>query len=131
MKNNNVNPMANARELGFSIINSAEYEALKKSEQDILNNKTLLDFLRNSDLIQGENDNSIKLKLDSSKIQEIQQKFNESTEIIQYLEANRNYERLLKNIYNIIEYITEDKKLSNSNKGCCGKCHSNCTGCEK
>ncbi|SCG83368.1 hypothetical protein DW1_1800 [Proteiniborus sp. DW1] len=131
MGNNVESPIKLARELGFSILNSAEYNSLKKSEEELLNNEAALNLLNSLGYIEVQNDNSIKLKLDIIEIKEMQNTVDMNIVIKQYLEAKKNYDNLLKNIYNIIEYITGETKISNSNNRCCGKCNSNCANCKK
>lgn len=134
MENNNANPIKIARELGYSIVNSTEYVTYKRIEEEIINNKILLNLLKNIEAIPRSNDNSTsidKVVLDSPRIQEILSSINDNTIIRQYLEAKKSYEKLIKNINNIIEYMTGEIKTTSSNNGCCGKCHSGCTSCEK
>jgi len=47
-----------------------------------------------------------------------------------YLQAKKDYERLLKNVYNIIEYIIGEPRLNDCNK-CCGKCNGGCYNRQK
>ncbi|WIV10940.1 hypothetical protein [Proteiniborus sp. MB09-C3] len=66
------------------------------------------------------------------KLEEEMQNETENDITIQnYLQAKKDYEKLLKNVYNIIEYMTGETRLISSSDGCCGKCHSNCSGCAK
>lgn len=135
MENKNTNPIKLARELGFSIINSTEYITLKKLEEEIINSEISLNLLKSIEAIQSSNDNSTSIEnlvLDSPKTQEIQSEINDSTIIKQYLEGKKSYEKLLKNVFNIIEYMTgEIRATSSSGNGCCGQCHNGCAGCEK
>lgn len=135
MENKNTNPIKLARELGFSIINSTEYITLKKLEEEIINSEISLNLLKSIEAIQSSNDNSTSIEnlvLDSPKTQEIQSEINDSTIIKQYLEGKKSYEKLLKNVFNIIEYMTgEIRATSSSSNGCCGQCHNGCAGCEK
>lgn len=114
MENNNANPIKIARELGYSIVNSTEYVTYKRIEEEIINNKILLNLLKNIEAIPRSNDNSTsidKVVLDSPRIQEILSSINDNTIIRQYLEAKKSYEKLIKNINNIIEYMTDRKSV--------------------
>ncbi|MFA5524852.1 MAG: YlbF family regulator [Tissierellales bacterium] len=129
MENNNIIPIKLARELGFSIIDSNEYINLKKLEEEIISQN----LLENVEVVQGSHDNTTNIEnmvLNTSSNEQIQRSYNDSNIIQQYLEAKKNYDKLLKNIYNIIEYITGDLKKSSSVTGCCGKCNAGCNGCE-
>lgn len=125
------NPLKLARELGFSILNSTEYKYLKKLEEELMNNELALNLLNDMEAVEIQSDNSIKLKTDNIEIQAMHNSIDGKDAIQKYLEAKENYSKLLKNIYNLIEYISGEAKLSSSNSGCCGKCNSNCMNRKK
>ncbi len=136
MKNNKANPLELARELCYSIYDSMEYKALKKAEEDILNNNIVTGYLNSIEEAQEQHNNFMSTNAYNFetillKIQEVQNR-EEVEDLIQiFFQAKKDYEKLLSNIYNIIEYMTGEHKLMSSGNGCCGKCHSNCSNCVK
>lgn len=136
MKNNKANPIELARELCFSIYDSMEYKAFKKAEEDILNNDIVIGYLNNIEEAQEQHNNfmstnAYNLEAILLKIQEVQNKEKVEDLIQNYFQAKKDYNKLLSNIYAIIEYMTGNFKLKSSDKGCCGKCHSDCSNCAK
>lgn len=90
MESKKITPMMLARELGLSIINSVEFNALKNLEDEILN---------------------------------LDDKFCDENLLKAYLQAKKDYERLVRNVYNILECIIGESKLDNKCNKCCGKCN--------
>ena len=137
MKNKS-NPLDKARELGFAISQSSEYEDLIKAEEDYLNDSDA------ENLIKDLNDKKIEynlLKNDCSKenktlelekeINELQEKINNNKAIQNLYSCQNNHEKLLKNINNIINFITNNDERISINATVNNKSCSSCTGCCK
>lgn len=137
MKNNYLpTPTDLARVLGSSIIDSVQYRTLIKTEEEVLNNEVASELLSElktkqkeyADLSSTDSHNREKLVL---SLQEIQRKIDDNDLILNYYRANEDYEKLLKNIYNIIDFIIGKHKLTGLDNDSCNKCNSNCSGCAK
>lgn len=136
MENKTKNPIAIARDLGFSIYDSIEYRTFKKAEEEILNDEITSNLLSQMKEMQKQynnatSSNSGNIKVIQLRIQQVQKEIEENSIIQHYFLAQKEYEKLLNNINNIIKYmIGEFKSIYPSNE-CCGKCHSDCSHCTK
>lgn len=122
-----------ARELGNSIIQSIEFQNLLKAEEDYHNDVDLLNLIETLNKIKDkynsekstEHDDYVYLK----EIKKLEQSLNENPTIKNLNIAKSNYDKLFKNINNLISYITDEEsrvsvELFKDKKGCggCGGC---------
>lgn len=120
-----------ARDLGLAITDSKEYSNLKEAEKNFLNNQEASNLIN---LIEKKKEEfnliTRKKEYDSSYAKEVLndikkiQKDIDSNPIISHLyHCQKEYDKLIKNINDIIDYMTGNNRKKN---GC-----SNCSGCSK
>lgn len=130
---NATNVLDKTRELGYSIIHSIEFQALLKAEENFHNDIELLTLIEtfnkskneyDSEKSVGHNDDE-RLK----KIKQLEQSLSENSTLKKLDIAKSNYDKLFKNINNLISYITDEEsrvsvELFKDKKGCggCGGC---------
>ncbi|WP_425449682.1 YlbF family regulator [Dethiothermospora halolimnae] len=116
-----------ARELARAIVESEEYILLKESEKSLHNDKKASDLLStyNKKL---DKFNEIKFKRDEEllkkyheEITKLKDDIDNNTTINNLYRCQKNYDNLISNINNIINYFTGNDKKSK-----CG----NCSGCK-
>lgn len=93
----------------------------------MLNDTVASNLIKNMKEIQkqylgAKSTNPDNLEMLFLKIQELQKKIDDNNLIKNYYQANKDYEKLLKNVYNTIDYLTGRYKLNSLNNGCCSKC---------
>ncbi|MGF7057073.1 cell fate (sporulation/competence/biofilm development) regulator YlbF (YheA/YmcA/DUF963 family) [Brassicibacter mesophilus] len=127
MKMNKANPLDKARELGQAIFQSSEYLALRKAEAEFHDDKDAASLLndlkiakeRYSNFFNNEfsNCNDYSEPQLKNQIDTLQDKINHNLAIHNLYKAQENYDILIKNINNIINYITgKEKKQCSSSK---------------
>lgn len=124
--NNTNGVLDKARELGNSITQSIEFQALLKAEDDFRNDIELLSLIGVIDKIKATSSQEEYLE----DIITLEEEINKSSIMIELNLAKKNYDKLLKDINNIISYITDEESrvlfsTSKSKKGC----GSSCGGC--
>ena len=122
----NSNPLELARELGISILNSKELEMYIKAETLLKNNKYSMDLKNLYNIKLKEYNDSLSSNEDSDLLKKellgLKDKIDSNSFINNYNKTKEDYDKLLKNINNILDYIT-----NNNWKG--SKC--SCGGCNK
>ncbi|AFS78525.1 hypothetical protein Curi_c15160 [Gottschalkia acidurici 9a] len=126
-----VNPLDKARELGYAILQSVEYENLIKAEEDYYNDpdatllvKRLNDKKSEYNLLDDKSDKE-------NEINKLQQAIENNTAIQNLYQCKNRYNKLLTNIDNIIKFITNESERTSidtvhEKRGCNG-----CSGCCK
>ena len=128
MKMNNTNSFDKARELGYAIIHSEEYLNLRKAEAEFHDSKNAARLLDELNIAQNKYNNLLNNGMDDRKvsllkdqIEKIQENIDHNLAIQNLYNAQKKYDNFIKNINNIIDYITgEEKKECSSNK--CSSC---------
>lgn len=126
-----IEPLDKARDLGLAIIDSKEYCNLKEAEKNLLNNQEASSLIS---LFEKKNEEfsiiTRKKEYDSNYVKEVVsdikriQKDIDNNPIISHLyHCQKKYDKLIKNINDIIDYMTGNNRKKN---GC-----SNCSGCSK
>lgn len=133
MKNNIKNPLDVARELGYSIIESNEFYLLKKAEEKLFNDEKAFKLINEINGLKNQYDNErqtpgIKVDEIDLKIERVQSQIDSNIIIQEYLNAKKNYEKLISNIYNVLEYFLGEYNINNR---CSRKCNSDCSNCKK
>lgn len=113
----NNNPLDSARNLAYCILNSKEYSDLIEAEEQYLGDNYAINLVR-----ELNNSNICSLN-------EIQKKIDNNTTIQNLYECQNEYKKLLKNIDNIVKFITSENERVNINLipnsqmcgGCCKK----------
>lgn len=108
------------RDLGYAIVDSKEYQGLIKAEENFYN-----------DLELSKNLSDLEALTDESELIKLEEKINNSSTMKNLIEAREKYDKLFKNINNLISYMTDEEsriKLKKKKSGC-GGCTSSCSGC--
>ena len=121
--NNTNGALDKARELGNSITQSIEFQLLLKAEDDFHNDIELLSLIEVLDKIKATSSHEEYLE----DIDTLEEEINKSSTMIELTLAKKNYDKLLKDINNIISYMTDDesrvsRSTSKNKKGCGGSC---------
>lgn len=137
----NLNPLDNARDLGYSVTESQEYKNLIKAEEDFLNDsslKKLMDELEKTRSLfeSSPNIEQHEVNMYLNKINELEETINNDETLKALIEAKNEYDKLFKNINSLISFITDEEsritlKSSSSKSGCGGGCSSKSGGCCK
>ncbi|MTI48132.1 YlbF family regulator [Sporosalibacterium faouarense] len=130
-KNNYSNPLDKARELGSAIINSKEYSELKEAEKQFLNDKAsdLLDSYNSkmkeySNLVSKKDRNLEEEESLMAELKDLKKEI-DNNEVINYqYECQKKYDKLIKDINDIINYMTGNNQKKSGCSGCSG-CHKN------
>ena len=114
--NNRDSALDKTRELGNAIINSIEFQNLISAEDDYHNDLELISCIEDS--------NHIK---DKDKLEALKKSIDKSLTMKKLNQAKMDYEKLFKNINNLISYITNEESrvhisLPQDKKGCGGGC---------
>lgn len=136
--NNTNNPLDRARELGYTILKSVEYENLIKAEENYLNDNYAIELIK---ILNAKSEEYNVLKSNYNKeehlilelekdINKFKKEVDNNKSIQNFYVCKSEYDKLLKNINNLIKFITnEDERISidiNTNNKC-----SSCRGCKK
>ena len=133
MKDKKLDPLDSARELGNSITESKEYKKLVKAEDDFHNDTNLQKIIKELESlkkISSSCGNNHERLMYDDKINELNQSISRSDVMNNLTLAKAEYDKVFKDVNNIISYITDDesrikvKKESNS-----GGCGGGCSGC--
>lgn len=121
-----------ARELGRAVVESSEYKNLVKAEEDYIND---LELKKNIDELEkikkiynaSKNSSEHEIQMYLAKIRELEAVISSNKTMDDLISARENYDKLFKNINNLISYITDEESRINisSSKGGC----SSCSGC--
>lgn len=142
MNINSKNVLDVTRELGSSIVDSKEYSGLLKAEEDFHNDSELSQMLGELERLRDQH--SSKDKSDSSsdidylesymnKINTLEQLVSTNTTMVNLKQAKEKYDKLFKNINNLISYMTDEESrvmITQSKCGCGGN-SGGCSGCSK
>lgn len=119
---NNTELLDNARNLGYSIIQSQEYKNLLKSEEDYYNDLELTVLLKELKNAEGKDKD------------ELQDKINRNKSMINYISAKDKYNEIFNKINNLITYITDGQsrpllevKINNKDCNDCSGCSGGCS----
>ena len=135
----NLNPLDSARDLGYAIVESLEYKNLIKAEEDFYNESKLKDIIDELEITRSlynssPNSEEHEVTMYLNKIKELEQTINEHSIMNNLKIARSEYDKLFKNINNLISYITDEESRINlknsSSKSGCGGC-SKSGGCCK
>lgn len=137
---NNKDVLDITRELGMAIADSEEYKNLLKAEEDFYNDLELSKILSDLEILKEANSFIDKsntdievLEIQTNKINSLQQSINQSVTMNNLKQAKEKYDKLFKNINNLISYMTDDEsrvKITQGKSGC-GGCGSSGGGCSK
>ncbi len=130
MKND---PIYKARELGISILESTQYTNLKNAEKQYNNDieaSSLMNLYNEHMEVYNKfifnKDRSLdKEKEVIDKIKEIKKQIDENSILENLYKCQKEYDSLIKDINDIINYITGNNVNNKS------KCRDNCGGCYK
>lgn len=134
--NNKNDILDNARNLGNSITQSIEYQNIIKAEEDYLNDTKLEKIIKELEFTKNMYDSATNLEdhevnMYKAQIRHLEEVLANSNTLNNLKEAKDKYDKIFKNINNIISYlIDEDSRIKvdlNSNKKDC----SSCSGCSK
>ncbi len=123
------NPLDKARELGNAISQSKEYLALRKAEADFHNDKEASDLLKTINdkkqklnLIKHEEAEGSNVVMLENEITILNDEIQKNIVIQSLFEAQEHYNNLIRNVNNIIDFITGNEKKGCSNNSC-GSCN--------
>ena len=123
-----------ARELGYAITESVEYKDLIKAEENYLNdnklNKTIEELKTTKDMYSSAtNLEDHEVNMYKAQIRHLQEILDTNDNMKNLVAAQADYDRIFKNINNLISYVTDDEsriKIKSEKKNC-----SSCSGCSK
>ena len=132
--NKQLDPLDNARELGNSITKSKEYKQLVSAEDDFHNDTSLQKMIKELEslkTISSSCGNNHERLMYDDKINELKQSINKSDVMNNLTNAKAEYDKVFKDVNNIISYITDDesriKVKEESTSGGCGS--GGCSSC--
>ena len=133
MTNKNLDPLDNARELGNSITSSKEYKQLVRAEDDFHNDTNLQKIIKELEslkkLSSSCGNNHERLMYDD-KINELKQSIEKSSVMNQLTRAKAQYDKVFKDVNNIISYITDDEsRIKVEEESSSGGCGGGCSSC--
>ena len=122
-----------ARELGEAIIESKEYQELKKAEAEQENDAEAMKLLQNYSILRSKLAEEIqkgdpgeeRMNAIRAELEEAYEKVTENDHIVAYINAQRMFQAIIDQMNNIISFHITGKMPG----GCSGSCESCGGGC--
>ena len=127
-----LDPLDNARELGNSITESKEYKQLVSAEDDFHNDTSLQKMIKELEslkTISSSCGNNHERLMYDDKINELKQNISKSDVMNKLNLAKAKYDKVFKNVNNIISYITDDESRVKVKEESSGGCGGGCSSC--
>lgn len=126
--------LSSARQLGYAITESTEYEDLIKAEEDFQNdiklNKTIKELESTKNMYKtATNLEDHEVNMYIAQIKHLEEIVANSENMNNLISAKVKYDKIFKNINNLISYVTDDEsriEIKSDKKDC-----SSCSGCSK